>query len=92
VAENIDDWELELRAKEEQLNLVSQIWQYTLALEEYVGRLRRRINQLAVAQNLREPYPDPLSDFALRFHDYPAYDDFKKALQDGEPEQPIIEY
>lgn len=93
MAENIDDdWELELRAREEQLHLVGQIWQYTLALEEYVGRLRRRINQLSVAQGMREPYPDPFSDYALRFHDYPAYADFQEALQDGEPEQPIIEY
>jgi len=42
--------------------------------------------------NLEEPYLDPLSDLALRFHDHPAYADFHEALQDGEPEQPIFEY
>lgn len=49
-----------------QLDLVRQIWQYTLALEQYVVTLREKVNRLSShASNL--PYPDVESDFRVRF-------------------------
>jgi hypothetical protein len=58
-------------------DLITQLWRYILSLEDYVIQLRVQINNLS-QDNV--PYPDPASDFAMRFLDHPAYDDFRDIL------------
>lgn len=86
-----DDFTLELIAEENRKELIGQLWQYTLALEEYVVRLRNRINTLSEKQFKRMPYPDPASDFAIRFYDHPAYPEFSEMMKDEEPEWKIAD-
>ena len=84
-----DDLTLEVIEDEERKELVGQLWQYALALEEYVVRLRNQVNTLSEGQHLRIPFPDPASDFAIRFYDYPAYSEFSEVMADGDPEWKI---
>jgi len=78
-----DDITLDIIADLEQKDLVGQLWQYILALEDYVVRLRNQVN--ALSEDRRLPYPDPASDFALRFYDHPAYEDFSEVLSLEDP-------
>lgn len=82
-----DDVTLEIIAEQEQKDLVGQLWQYILALEEYVVRLRNEVNALSGYKRL--PYPDPASDFALKFYDHPAYENFSEVLSAEDPEWKI---
>jgi hypothetical protein len=82
-----DDVTLEIIAEQEQKDLVGQLWQYILALEEYVVRLRNEVNALSDYKRL--PYPDPASDFALRFYDHPVYENFSEVLSSEDPEWKI---
>ena len=86
-----DDLTLEWIENEQRKGLVGQLWQYALALEEYVIRLRNQVNTLSEGQHLRIPFPDPASDFAIRFYDHPAYSEFSEVMEDGEPEWKIPE-
>ena len=79
-----DDQTLEWISDEQKKDLVSQLWQYALALEEYVVRLRNQVNTLSEGQHLRIHFPDPASDFAIRFYDHPAYSEFSDVMEDGE--------
>ena len=72
-------------------DLVSQMWYYILALENYIIRLREKVNTLSEGQCLNIPFPDPASDFAIRFFDHPAYNEFEDIMQDEEPEYIIPE-
>lgn len=78
-----DDITLDLIADIEQKDLVGQLWQYILALEDYVVRLRNQANTLSGEGRL--PYPDPASDFSLRFYDHKAYENFSEVLSSEEP-------
>lgn len=78
-----DDVALEAFAEMENKDLVSQLWQYILALEEYVVRLRNQVNLLA--DDSCKPYPDPASDFSIRFYDHPSYDKYIEILETEEP-------
>ena len=78
-----DDQTLEWIMYEQRKELVDQIWQYALALEEYVIRLRNQVNALSEDQHLRIPFPDPASDFVMRFYDHPAYSQFSEVMEDG---------
>ena len=80
-----DDVTLALIEDEQRKDLVGQVWQYVLALEEYVIHLRKQVNTFFVAQHLREPFPDPASDFAIRFYDHPAFMEFAEVMPDEEP-------
>ena len=84
-----DDQTLEWIADGQRKDLVGQLWQYALALEEYVVRLRNQVNTLSEGQHLRIPFPDPASDFAIRFYDHPAYSEFSDVMEDGESEWKI---
>lgn len=84
-----DDLTLELIEREQKKELVGQLWQYALALEDYIIRLRTQVNILSESQHLKTPFPDPASDFAIRFYDHPAYSEFSEELMDGEPEWKI---
>jgi hypothetical protein len=67
-----------------QADLVGQIWQYTLALEQYVVKLRKEVNRLSGATS-EHPYPDEESDFRVRFFsDHPAYEIFAVELSEEE--------
>ena len=79
-----DDATLVLIADEQRKELVGQVWQYMLALEEYVIRLRKQVNTLSASQHLRDPFPDPASDFAIRFYDHPAFSEFSEVMPDKE--------
>lgn len=71
-------------ADELQADLVGQIWQYTLALEQYVVKLRKEVNRLSGATS-EHPYPDEESDFRVRFFsDHPAYEIFAVELSEEE--------
>lgn len=84
-----DDSTLEWIEGEQRKELVGQLWQYALALEEYVVRLRNQANILSEGQHLKIPFPDPASDFAIRFYDHPAYSEFSEVMLDGDPEWKI---
>ena len=86
-----DDSSLEWIEVEQRKELVGQLWQYALALEEYIIRLRNRINSLSEDQHLKIPFPDPASDYALRFYDHPAYSEFSEVMIDQEPDWKIPE-
>lgn len=60
-------------------DMVSCLWSYALSLEHYVIQLRTRINGY---DESRLPYPDPASDFILRFQDHPSYAEFSDILDD----------
>ena len=80
-----DDISLDMIKTQNRQELVGQIWQYTLALERYVVKLRSQVNDLAENQQLNLPYPDIESDFAVRFFsDHPAYKEFKDDLSKEE--------
>lgn len=73
--------QLTLWEEEKRQELVGMIWNYALALERYVVKLRCEVNDLAELLNRNLPYPDPESDFAVRFFpDHPAYEEFKEVL------------
>ncbi len=62
--------------------LMCLIWSYTLALEKYVVNLRHQINTLTAQQGLQSRYPDPESDFRVRyFRDLPACQEFSSLLE-----------
>ena len=81
-----DDVTLALFVDEERKDLVGQVWQCVLALEEYVIRLRKQVNTLSANEHLSDPFPDPASDFAIRFYDHPAYSEFSEVMPDKEPD------
>lgn len=65
--------------------LLRLIWSYTLALEHCVANLRRQVNTLTAQQGLQPHYPDPESDFRVRyFRDLPAYQEFSLLLENEE--------
>lgn len=79
--QTMDDETLDTLMMEQREALVCDIWQYTLALERYVVKLRNQVNQLAAQQNRCLPYPDVESDFAARcFPDHPAFNEFAAVL------------
>jgi hypothetical protein len=76
-----DECEFEMIKEQHRQELVGMVWQYALALEDYVVKLRRQVNTHASRQNLRLPYPDLESDFKVRFfRDYPAFEEFREVL------------
>lgn len=78
--ESVDDMTLDTLVKEQCADLVGQIWQYTLALEQYVVKLRKEVNRLSGNGSV-VPYPDIESDFRVRFFsDHPAYEIFAMEL------------
>lgn len=77
-----DDMTIAFQEEFENKDLVAQLWQYILTLEEYIVRLRNQVNSLT--DNGREPYPDPASDFAIRFYDHSAYEKYSDALENEE--------
>jgi hypothetical protein len=77
-----DDITLDLIDDMNRKDLVNQLWQYILALEDYVIRLRNQVNTLSDSE--RQPYPDPASDFALRFFEHPAFNDFAEEISSEE--------
>lgn len=92
MAEPINDhFTLDCILEEQRKDLVFQSWQYILALEDYVVRLRIRINDLTDDLQQETPYPDSASDFAVRFYDHPAYEEFSNAMTVGEPGWRIID-
>lgn len=84
-----DDATLEWMEQENRKDLIDKLWQYVLALEEYVIRLRKHVNTLSTGQGLKAPYPDPASDFAICFNDHPAYPEFAALLADKEQDWKI---
>jgi hypothetical protein len=77
----ISDYQEDMLKDQQREELVEMIWSYTLALEQYVVNLRRRVNTMAAEQGLLLPYPDLESDFRIRFFcDYPAYVEFREVL------------
>ena len=75
-----DEYDEELKAQQRQ-ELVEMIWSYTLALEDYVVKLRSQVNELSRKLNLQARYPDIQSDFRNGFfRDLPAYKEFKTIL------------
>ncbi len=78
--EVMDDEGLSNLTHEMQSDLVRQVWQYTLALEQYVVELRKEVNRLS-SNASAPPYPDEESDFRIRsFSDHPAYEVFAAEL------------
>lgn len=77
-----DDETLQWMEQENRKDLVNRLWQYALALEEYAIRLRKQVNTFSMGLGLKEPYPDPASDFTIRFNDHPAYAEFAVFLSD----------
>jgi hypothetical protein len=63
---------------------VEQLWQYILTLEDYVVRLRKQVNCLSEKQHKAIPFPDPASDFVIRFYDHPLFSEFSEQLIDAE--------
>jgi len=72
-----DDCTLESIVNNNRRDLIFQLWNYILSLEGYVINLRIRINSLSGEVI---PYPDPASDFIMRFLDHPSYDEFHEIL------------
>ena len=73
--------QLTLWEEEQRQELVGRIWTYALALERYVVQLRCEVNDFAKLLDRNLPYPDPESDFAVRFFtDHPAYEEFQEVL------------
>lgn len=73
---------IEARQRQELMHLV---WSYTLALECCIVQLRNKINQLDMKQGQSMSYPDPESDFRIRFfQDLPAYSEFQTILESEE--------
>ncbi len=60
-----DDTILQWMEQGNRKDLVNRLWQYALALEEYVIRLCKQVNTLSMGLGLKEPYPDPASDFTI---------------------------
>ena len=82
----MDDESLSNLAQEQRTDLVGQIWQYALALEQYVIKLRNEVNRLSDKSSVI-PYPDIESDFRVRFFsDHPAYEIFATELSTEDPE------
>jgi hypothetical protein len=80
----MDGCSLQSAAAELQADLVGKVWQYTLALEQYVVKLRKEVNRLSGATS-EHPYPDEESDFRVRFFsDHPAYEIFAVELSEEE--------
>lgn len=78
----IDDLEVSLKDQQRQ-ELLRLIWSYTLALEGYVVNLRNQVNTLTEQQGLQKPFPDPESDFRIRyFRDLPACQEFSILMED----------
>lgn len=77
-----DDFENSLKDQQRQ-ELFSLIWSYTLALESYVVNLRKQVNVITEQQGLQKPFPDPESDFRIRyFRDLPACQEFSILMED----------
>lgn len=77
---------------EQRKDLVRQLWQYTLALEDYIINLRNQVNSLSDSQKLNKPFPDPASDFIIRFSDHPAFSEFAGIMIDEVPDFKITDY
>jgi len=80
-----DDEFLDIISETDRKDFVGQMWYYILALEDYIIRLRKQVNTLSEGQGIKIPFPDPASDFAIRFLDHPAYNEFSDIMQDEEP-------
>ena len=74
-----DDDTFENMRNDSRKDLIFHLWSYALSLENYVIQLRMRINGY---DDSRLPYPDPASDFILRFQDHPSYTEFSDILDD----------
>ncbi|MCK5675105.1 MAG: hypothetical protein KAH95_17125 [Spirochaetales bacterium] len=73
---------LGMHKEQQRKELVGEIWQYAIALERYVVYLRNEVNTFAGKLITRLPYPDPESDFAVRwFTEFPAAEEFRKELE-----------
>lgn len=79
-----DDFEI-VQEDQQRQELMRLIWSYTLALEQYVVNLHRQVNASTVQQGLQPRYPEPESDFRVRyFRDLPAYQEFSSLLENEE--------
>ncbi len=79
--QTMDDDSLDALVMEQREDLVGQIWQYTLALERYVVKLRNQVNRLAMKAGEQLPYPEIESDFSTRyFIDHPDFHEFAAVL------------
>lgn len=77
-----DEVSLEIQKEQQRKELVGEIWQYAIALERYVVYLRNEVNARAGKLMLMFPYPDPESDFTIRwFTDLPAAEEFMNELE-----------
>lgn len=77
-----DEDSMKMHKEQQRKELVGEIWQYVIALERYVVHLRNEVNACAEKLITRLPYPDPESDFAVRwFTEFPAADEFRKELE-----------
>lgn len=74
-----DDEQLELFKEQERNQFIVALWHYILALEDYVIRLRCRINHLHGSS--KKPFPDPASDFILRSFGSYGYMEFSEVLE-----------
>ena len=84
-----DDVAFAMITDEQRKDLIGQLWQYTLALEEYVIHLRNQVNTLSARQCLKTPSPDPASDFTMRFYDHPGFPEFAEVMLDEDPDWKI---
>lgn len=75
----------ELLKDQQRQELLDLIWSYTLALEQYVIKLRSQVNALQEQHGLQPRYPELESDFRIRyFRDLPAYQEFAAWLDADE--------
>lgn len=82
-----DDYDDDYLKAQQRQELVGSIWSYTLALEQYIARLRCQVNDLSGRLNLPPRYPDVQSDFRVGFfRDLPAYEEFMTVLDAEETE------
>lgn len=80
-----DDYDDDYLKAQQRQELVEMIWSYTLALEQYVVRLRSQVNDLSNKLSLPPRYPDIQSDFRVGFfRDLPAYKEFMTILDADE--------
>ncbi len=61
-----DEDSLIMHKKQQRKELMGEIWQYAIALEQYVVYLRNEVNTCAKELMTKLPYPAPESDFAVR--------------------------
>ena len=84
-----DDVSIENQKEIESSDLIYQLRQYIIVLEEYVIRLRKQVNRLA--DKGKEPFPDPASDFCIRFCDHPLYEKYSEIFDNENLDWKIID-